>query len=177
MLERRYSGAGSSSRNIGRVRAMQLTPELARFAIAAQEKHARLSDELGANTLFWRPGYALLLYEAGELALMREVHDMLRREFALRTELLDGPATLRRLPILSGGEPPLGALIHADASVHHDAVMFAYRAACRRAAPQSTGSLYRFHLSSSKKFRRTPQRIHHLRRAKSRDMIFLSSQK
>lgn len=133
VLERRFSGAGSSSRNIGRVRAMQLTPELARFAIAAQEKHARLSDELGANTLFWRPGYALVLYEEDELALMHEVHAMLRREFGLRTELLDGAATVRRLPILRGGEPPAGALLHADASVHHDSVMFAYRAACRRA--------------------------------------------
>ncbi len=133
VLERRFTGAGSSSRNIGRIRAMQLTAELARFAIAAQEKHAQLSDQLGANTLFWRPGYALVLYEEEELAFMAEAHDMLRREFKLAVALLDAAATLRRLSILAGGDRPKGALVHADASVHHDAVMYAYRAACRRA--------------------------------------------
>ena len=77
VLERRFSGYGSSMRNIGRVRAMQLTPELARIAIAAQAKHAGLSRELGRNTLFWRAGYALVLYEAEELEFMRGVQAML----------------------------------------------------------------------------------------------------
>lgn len=129
VLERRFSGYGSSMRNIGRVRAMQLTPELARIAIAAQAKHAGLSRELGRNTLFWRAGYALVLYDGEELELMRGVQAMLR-ELGLKTHLVEGRRTLERLPILEGGASPAGALIRPDASVHHDAVMFAYRRAC-----------------------------------------------
>jgi sarcosine oxidase subunit beta len=132
VLERRFSGYGSSMRNIGRVRAMQLTPELARIAIAAQAKHAGLSRELGRNTLFWRAGYALVLYEAEELEFMRGVQAMLR-ELGLKTELAVGAETVKRLPILESGAPPAGALIRPDASVHHDAVMFAYRRACLNA--------------------------------------------
>jgi sarcosine oxidase subunit beta len=129
VLERRFSGYGSSMRNIGRVRAMQLTPELAEIAIAAQAKHAGLSRELGRSTLFWRAGYALVLYEPDELEFMRGVQRMLRG-MGLKTELLQGGRILDRLPILRGGATPLGALIRPDASVHHDAVMFAYRQAC-----------------------------------------------
>ncbi|MDF2764973.1 MAG: Sarcosine oxidase beta subunit [Rhodospirillales bacterium] len=129
VLERRFSGYGSSMRNIGRVRAMQLTPELARIAIAAQAKHAGLSRELGRNTLFWRAGYALVLYDPEEPEMMRGVQRMLR-ELGLKTELAAGAETVRRLPILEGGAPPAGALIRPDASVHHDAAMFAYRRAC-----------------------------------------------
>ena len=52
VIERRYTGSGASSRNVGRIRAMQLTPELIRLALAAQRKHASLSDQLASNTLF-----------------------------------------------------------------------------------------------------------------------------
>jgi sarcosine oxidase subunit beta len=89
VLERRFSGYGSSMRNIGRVRAMQLTPELAEIAIAAQAKHAGLSRELGRSTLFWRAGYALVLYEPDELEFMRGVQRMLRG-MGLKTELVQG---------------------------------------------------------------------------------------
>jgi sarcosine oxidase subunit beta len=132
LLERRFTGAGSSSRNIGRIRAMQLTPELARFAIAAQEKHRQLSDELGCNTLFWRPGYAMVFYEDSEVARMGGVLDMLRG-LGLKPELLGGDETRRRLPVLAGGEKPVGGFFHADAVVHHDSVVYGYRAACWRA--------------------------------------------
>ena len=131
VLERRFSGAGGSGRNVGRIRAMQLTEELARFAIAAQAKHARLADELGANTLFWRAGYGWVLYEDAELERMAGVCDMLHG-LGLKPELIGSAETLRRLPVLEGGEPPAGALMHRDAIVHHDAVLYAYRAAARR---------------------------------------------
>ena len=131
VLEKRFSGAGGSGRNVGRIRAMQLTEELARFAIAAQAKHARLTDELGANTLFWRAGYGWVLYEEAEMARMAETRDMLLG-LGLRPELIGASETLRRLPVLAGGEKPAGALMHRDAIVHHDAVLYAYRAAAKR---------------------------------------------
>src|SRR5262249_13018193 len=108
-----------------------LTEELARVAIAAQAKHARLSDELGANTLFWRAGYGWVLYEESEMERMAQVRDMLRR-LGLAPELVGAAETLRRLPVLEGGERPAGALMHRDAIVHHDAVLYAYRTEARR---------------------------------------------
>lgn len=128
IVDRSYSGAGGSGRNVGRVRAMQLTPELATFALAAQRKHARLPDELGSNTLFWRTGYAWVLYDDAEVERMRAAAEMLR-ELRIPSRLHGPDATLRRLPILRGGERPAGALIGRDAIVHHDAVMYAYRKA------------------------------------------------
>jgi sarcosine oxidase, subunit beta len=132
VVERRHLGAGASSRNVTRVRALQLTYDLARLAIACQQKHERLGRELGMATLFWRRGYALVLYEPDELVIMERAHRMLMRELGLKPELLDGAATLKRIPILGRGTAPLGALYHHDASVHHDSVMFAYRHAARR---------------------------------------------
>lgn len=132
VLERRYCGAGGSARNVGRIRAMQLTETLAVFAIAARAKHARLADELGANTLYWRAGYGWVLYGEDEMERMAKTRAMLRG-LGLEPELVGSAETLRRLPILEGGDRPSGALLHDDAIVHHDAVMSAYRAACRRA--------------------------------------------
>lgn len=127
ILDKSYSGSGASGRNVGRVRAMQLTPSLARLAAAAQHKHARLSDELGMNTLFWRAGYAWVLYEEEELERMASVAAMLS-SLGIGSKLYDAAGASGRLPVLAGGERPAGALIRsADAIVHHDALIYAFR--------------------------------------------------
>jgi Glycine/D-amino acid oxidases (deaminating) len=105
VLEKRFTGAGGSGRNVGRIRAMQLTEELARFAIAAQAKHARLSDELGANTLFWRAGYGWVLYEEMEMARMAEVRDMLRG-LGLKPELIGAPRPCAACPCSRAASGP-----------------------------------------------------------------------
>jgi sarcosine oxidase subunit beta len=133
VLEQGYTGAGASSRNVGRIRAMQLTPELTRFALAAQRKHARLSDELGANTLFWRAGYAWVLYEEEEIERMAPLLPMFRDSGVRGVRLLRGRRLERRLPVLRGGDRPVAAVIGRDAIGHHDAVVAAYRRACERA--------------------------------------------
>ncbi|HYF12595.1 MAG TPA: FAD-binding oxidoreductase [Actinomycetota bacterium] len=131
VIDRSYSGAGGSGRNVGRIRAMQLTRELATFALAAQRKHDRLGGELGANTLFWRAGYAWVLYDDEEIERMRAALDLLR-ELRIPARLHDTRGALRRLAVLRGGEVPTGAMIGRDAIVHHDAVMYAYRKALAR---------------------------------------------
>ncbi|HUF60152.1 MAG TPA: FAD-binding oxidoreductase [Actinomycetota bacterium] len=132
VVERRYTGAGGSGRNVGRIRAMQLTRELAVFALAAQRKHERLRDELGMHTLFWRAGYAWVLYEPGEVERMAEAIPMLH-ELGIPAHLHGPAAAVRRLPVLRGGETPAGAIIGRDAIVHHDAAVYAYRKACATA--------------------------------------------
>jgi sarcosine oxidase subunit beta len=132
VFERRYTGSGDSSRNVGRIRAMQLTPDLTAFALAAQRKHERLSDELRSNTLFWRSGYAWVLYEDEELERMRSLLPMFRSLGMRAPKVRTGAALRRALPVLDGGETPAGAMIGHDAIGHHDAVLYAYRRACER---------------------------------------------
>ncbi len=131
VLEQKHLGAGATSRNIGRVRTSQFTPELARFARRAFDKHAAMSDVLGSNTLFWTPGYALVFYDEEETAHMDSVCAMLEG-LGQHAEYLRGGHVVDRLPVLRGGEPPAGCLIRPDACVHHDALLYAYRKALAR---------------------------------------------
>lgn len=132
VIERRYTGSGASSRNVGRIRAMQLTPGLIRLALAAQRKHAGLSDELSSNTLFWRAGYAWVLYEEEEVERMAALVPRFEAEGLRTPSLIRGGGVARAMPVLRGGEPPAGALVGHDAVGHHDAVLYAYRRECAR---------------------------------------------
>lgn len=131
VLEQHFSGSGATGRNIGRVRTSQFTPELAALARSAFAKHVGLADELGANTLFWRPGYALVFYDEDELSQVDSICHMLEG-LNLRAEFHRGSDVIQRLPILAGGEEPVGCLIRPDAVVHHDALLYAYRRAVHR---------------------------------------------
>jgi sarcosine oxidase, subunit beta len=126
VLEQRHVGYGATSRNIGRIRTSQFSLPLAQFAKGAFAKHARLADELGRNTLFWTPGYALVFYDEDEMTHMDSVCSMLSG-IGQKPEFIRGGAVVDRLPILRGGAAPAGCLIRPDASVHHDALLYAYR--------------------------------------------------
>lgn len=125
IIERGYPGSGATGRNVARIRAMQLTEELCHVARACQVKYDRMGDELGFNVLFYRLGYAWVLYEADEVERMREIVRMHHR-IGIRSALLSPDDTLRRLPILRGGDPVAGAVLNDDAIVHHDAVVWAH---------------------------------------------------
>jgi sarcosine oxidase subunit beta len=125
VLERGYPGSGATGRNVARIRRMQLTEALSRVAIACQAKYERMGTELGANVLFYRLGYAWILYEADEVERMRDIVAMHRR-LGIRSALLSPDDTLRHLPVFEGGEPVAGAVLSDDAIVHHDAVVWAH---------------------------------------------------
>ena len=125
IVERGYPGSGATGRNVARIRAMQLTEELTHVAVACQDKYDRMGDELGFNVLFYRLGYAWVLYENEEVERMRDIVAMHRRA-GVRSALLSPDDTLRRLPILLGGDPVAGAVLNDDAIVHHDAVVWAH---------------------------------------------------
>lgn len=125
IVDRGYPGGGATGRNVARIRAMQLTEELTHVALACQAKYDRMGEELGFNVLFYRLGYAWALYEADEVERMRPIVDMHHR-IGVASQLLSPDDTLRRLPILRGGEPVTGAVLHDDAIVHHDAVVWAH---------------------------------------------------
>jgi sarcosine oxidase subunit beta len=125
VVERGYPGGGATGRNVARIRAMQLTEELTYVARACQVKYDRMGEELGFNVLFYRVGYAWVLYDADEVERMRAIVEMHHR-IGVGSQFLSPDDTLRRLPILRGGEPVAGAVLNDDAIVHHDAVVWAH---------------------------------------------------
>jgi sarcosine oxidase subunit beta len=132
VIERSYIGSGASGRNVGRIRAMQLTEDLTQYAILCQNKYERMGDELGFNVLFWRAGYMWLLYEQSEVERMRQMLAVHHR-LGVRSELLNPDEVYRLIPHLRGGEPVLGGMTHRrDGIVHHDAAVWAYYETARQ---------------------------------------------
>jgi sarcosine oxidase subunit beta len=125
LVDRGYPGGGATGRNVARIRAMQLTEELTHVALACQAKYDRMGEELGFNVLFYRLGYAWVLYEADEVERMRAIVDMHHR-IGVGSRFLSPDETLRHLPVLRGGDPVAGAVLNDDAIVHHDAVVWAH---------------------------------------------------
>jgi sarcosine oxidase subunit beta len=135
VLERDYPGSGATGRNVARIRRMQLTEDLCRVAMACQDKYERMGAELRSNVLFYRLGYAWILYEPDEVERMREVVAMHAR-LGIRSRLLSPDDTLRHLPVFEGGEPVAGSVLSDDAIVHHDAVVWAHLDHLRRLGDQ-----------------------------------------
>jgi sarcosine oxidase subunit beta len=125
IVERGYPGSGATGRNVARIRAMQLTEELTQVARACQDKYDRMGDDLEFNVLFYRLGYAWVLYDADEVERMHEIVAMHHR-IGVLSALLSPDDTLRRLPVLRGGDPVAGSVLNDDAIVHHDAVVWAH---------------------------------------------------
>src|SRR6476659_5268786 len=117
IVERGYPGGGATGRNVARIRAMQLTEELTHVAVACQAKYDRMGEELGFNVLFYRLGYAWVLYEPDEVERMRGIVEMHHR-IGVGSRLLSPDETVRHLPILRGGDPVAGAVLNNDAIVH-----------------------------------------------------------
>jgi sarcosine oxidase subunit beta len=84
-----------------------------------------MGEALGFNVLFYRMGYAWILYEPDEVERMRDVVAMHHR-VGVRSQWLDEAAALEAVPVLRGGEPVAAAIVHDDAIVHHDAVVWAH---------------------------------------------------
>ena len=125
VVERGYPGSGATGRNVARIRAMQLSEDLCRVASACQAKYEAMGDTLGFNILFYRMGYAWILYDDDEVARMRDIVAMHHR-IGIRSVLLDHDGVLRMAPVLRGGEPPAAGVVHDDGIVHHDAVVWAH---------------------------------------------------
>jgi sarcosine oxidase subunit beta len=126
----RYPGAGNSTRNVGRIRAMQLTPDLTRFAVAARRKWGRVPALTGGrNPLLYRTRYAWLLYSEEERDRLASLEPMWA-ELGARANLVGAEKALNAVPVLVGGEPLVGAVLGDAAIVQHDAAVYAYLQAC-----------------------------------------------
>jgi sarcosine oxidase subunit beta len=133
VVEARYPGAGNSTRNVGRVRRMQLTDQLTELSCRASDKWASVHRLTGGrNPLLYPTRYVWALYDAAERELLEPLEEMWARHGA-RARLVDATGVMRAVPVLEGGERPIGGVIGEAAIVHHDAAVYAYWLAARDA--------------------------------------------
>lgn len=133
VIEGRYPGAGNSTRNVGRIRRMQLTPDLTAYACRASDKWRTIHRLTGGrNPLLYRTRYVWVLYDDAEREALEPLQELWDDHDA-RARLAEPRAVLDAVPILRGGEPPVGGVIGEAAIVHHDAAVYAYYLAARDA--------------------------------------------
>lgn len=133
IVEARYPGAGNSTRNVGRVRRMQLTGDLTAYACRASDKWRSVHRLTGGrNPLLYRTRYVWALYDEAEREALEPLQE-LWDEHDARARLVDGGDVLRAVPVLRGGEPVVGGVVGDAAIVHHDAAVYAYYLAAREA--------------------------------------------
>ncbi len=136
VIEARYPGAGNSTRNVGRIRRMQLTGDLTAYACRASDKWRTVHRLTGGrNPLLYRTRYVWALYDAAERDALEPLEAMWEEHDA-RARLVDAADTLRAAPILRGGEPVVGGVVGDAAIVHHDAAVYGYLLAAREAGVQ-----------------------------------------
>ncbi|MBX5470243.1 MAG: FAD-binding oxidoreductase [Thermoleophilaceae bacterium] len=133
VVEARYPGAGNSSRNVGRVRRMQLTPDLTEFSCRASDKWTRV-DEItgGRNPLLYPTRYVWVLYGEDEREVVEPMQPMWDEHDA-RARVVEPSEVLSAVPVLQGGQRPVGGVIGDAAIVHHDAAVYAYYLFAREA--------------------------------------------
>lgn len=133
VLEERFPGGGNSTRNVGRIRGAQLTPDLTRFAAAAMAKWARVHRLVGGrNPLLYPTRYAWLLYGDDEVERLTALEPMWG-ELGAGAQVITAAEAYEAVPVVRGGEPLVGAVLGEAAIVHHDAAVYAYYLACRDA--------------------------------------------
>jgi sarcosine oxidase, subunit beta len=126
LMEERYPGAGNSTRNVGRIRRMQLTPDLTLFSCRASDKWRTVHRLTGGrNPLLYRTHYVWVLYEEDERVALEPMQEMWDAHGA-GARLVDARSVLRAVPILKEGQDPVGGVIGEAAIVHHDAAVYAY---------------------------------------------------
>jgi sarcosine oxidase subunit beta len=131
VVEARYPGAGNSTRNVGRIRRMQLTDQLTELSCRASDKWGTVHRLTGGrNPLLYPTRYVWALYDEGERELLEPLPEMWDRHGA-RARLVDAASVTRAVPVLDGGERPIGGVIGEAAIVHHDAAVYAYWLAAR----------------------------------------------
>ncbi len=125
VLEKNYVGYGASSRNVGRIRAMQADEELTRLALGSQKIWETIPDELNFNVLYYKCGYLYLLYTEAELRKMRERIGMWNR-LGLKAKLLGRVEVNEIVPTLNTEDVIAAVFNEGDAIVHHDPVIWGF---------------------------------------------------
>jgi sarcosine oxidase subunit beta len=133
IVESRYPGSGNSSRNVGRIRRMQLTADLTEISCRASDTWTRVDRVTGGrNPLLYPTRYVWVLYADEEREVVEPMQAMWTEHDA-RSRVVEARDVLDAVPILRGGEVPVGGVIGDAAIVHHDAAVHAYFLVAREA--------------------------------------------
>src|SRR5258705_6002538 len=133
VIEARYPGAGNSTRNVGRVRRVQLTPELTEFACRAADKWTHVDRVNGGrNPLLYPTSYVWVLYDDAERDVVEPLQPVWDH-YGARARVVGERDVLRAVPVLDGGQRCIGGVIGAAGIVHHDAAVYAYLLPAREA--------------------------------------------
>ena len=126
VLERKYVGSGSSTRNASRFRVHFYSRENAVFAVESARRLKALSRRLGWNPVITTGGYLWLIHNEEELKAFAKYNDTLWRELGIRGEILEPHEVAERYPYLRV-EGIVGAFYGPqDGGFHHDAVVYGY---------------------------------------------------
>lgn len=126
VVEARYPGAGNSTRNVGRIRRMQLTEDLTEFSCRASDKWQTVAKLTGGhNPLLYRTRYVWVMYDQAELDTVESMKPMWD-SYDARARPVTAAEVRKAVPVLQGGEPVAGGVIGDAAIVHHDAALYAY---------------------------------------------------
>ncbi len=132
IVEKRYVGSGSSTRNAANARAHFFNREASLLAWESLKRMRKLSRDLGYNTLFVRRGYLWLFYKEEHLEAMRRYMKTWKELGIPEGKILGVDELAKRYPYLNLRGIVGGYLADANGRYHHDAVVRAYWINCRR---------------------------------------------
>ncbi|MEM3684536.1 MAG: FAD-binding oxidoreductase [Conexivisphaerales archaeon] len=128
ILERDRIGRGASSRNLGGIREQFSNEPTIRLMKQSIDLWEKLPEELEWNFLYDQKGYLLVARSEGQLAQLK-TNAALQNSLGVRTRILTREEVLTMIPQLEAPDLVGASFNHRDGSVHHDAVLWAFKRA------------------------------------------------
>ncbi|MGC9152670.1 MAG: NAD(P)/FAD-dependent oxidoreductase [Vulcanisaeta sp.] len=126
VFDKGYVGGGSSTRNAGRYRVHFGNRENTEFAIRAIRKLESLSNELGWNGIFERPGYLWLTRRKEVLENYERLNEQLWKPLGIPVQILTTDELKDRFPYINT-KGIIGAVFGPqDGAFHHDYIIMGY---------------------------------------------------
>jgi glycine/D-amino acid oxidase-like deaminating enzyme len=99
LVEARYPGAGNSTRNVGRLRRMQLTADLTEVSCRASDKWQQVPELTGGrNPLVYPTRYVWVLYGEDEPGVVEPMQAMWDH-YGARARVVGGEDVLEAVPV------------------------------------------------------------------------------
>lgn len=130
VLEKGYTGSGSSTRNASGFRVHFNSPENTRFMIEGKKHLKHLSVETGVNSMMIEDGYLWIVHDEEMLGQFRRLNGIWSA-LGVGVKFLDA-SELRELAPAINMTGLLGVYGPQDGTFHHDAVIMGYHKALAR---------------------------------------------
>ena len=126
VLEKRYVGCGSSTRNSSHNRVHFWSEENVRFSIKSWILLKNLSKELKWNPIFYQGGYLWLIFDEKDLKIFEDVNSRIWSRYNVSVSFLDKNEVKKKYPYLNTNELYAGVFGPQDGKFHHDFVTYGY---------------------------------------------------